>query len=53
MCLDFSNLAHDAHFTTQSWIERVVIIGATKPTKVTLKAAGKCVKYSLILLRIF
>ncbi|TNM99204.1 hypothetical protein fugu_013768 [Takifugu bimaculatus] len=34
------NLAHDAHFTTQSWIERVVIIGATKPSKVTLKAAG-------------
>lgn len=53
MCLDFSNLAHDAHFTTQSWIERVVIIGATKPSKVTLKAAGKGVKYSLILLRTF
>lgn len=53
MCLDFRNLAHDAHFTTQSWIERVVIIGATKPSKVTLKAAGKCVKYSLILLRHF
>uniref|UniRef100_A0A674MBP5 Glucosidase II alpha subunit n=1 Tax=Takifugu rubripes TaxID=31033 RepID=A0A674MBP5_TAKRU len=35
------NLAHDAHFTTQSWIERVVIIGATKPSKVTLKAESK------------
>lgn len=39
----FSNLAPDAHFTTQSWIERIVVIGATKPSKVTLKAAGTCV----------
>uniref|UniRef100_A0A4W6F6N1 Glucosidase II alpha subunit n=1 Tax=Lates calcarifer TaxID=8187 RepID=A0A4W6F6N1_LATCA len=33
------NLAPDAQFTTGSWIERIVILGASKPSKVTLKAA--------------
>uniref|UniRef100_A0A665XF44 Neutral alpha-glucosidase AB n=1 Tax=Echeneis naucrates TaxID=173247 RepID=A0A665XF44_ECHNA len=33
------NLAPDAKFTTQSWIERIVILGASKPSKITLKAA--------------
>lgn len=38
---DRSNLAPDAQFTTQSWIERIVIVGATKPSKVTVKTAGE------------
>uniref|UniRef100_A0AAQ5ZFN6 Glycoside hydrolase family 31 N-terminal domain-containing protein n=1 Tax=Amphiprion ocellaris TaxID=80972 RepID=A0AAQ5ZFN6_AMPOC len=33
------NLAPDAQFTTRSWIERVVILGASKPSKVTLQTA--------------
>uniref|UniRef100_A0A8C9ZHG4 Glucosidase II alpha subunit n=1 Tax=Sander lucioperca TaxID=283035 RepID=A0A8C9ZHG4_SANLU len=33
------NLAPDAQFTTQSWIERIVILGASKPSTVTLKTA--------------
>ncbi|XP_077433473.1 neutral alpha-glucosidase AB isoform X2 [Vanacampus margaritifer] len=33
------NLAPDAHFSTHSTIERIVIMGASKPTKVTLKTA--------------
>ncbi|XP_034453753.1 neutral alpha-glucosidase AB isoform X1 [Hippoglossus hippoglossus] len=33
------DLAPDAHFTTLSWIERVIILGASKPSKVTLKTA--------------
>lgn len=33
------NLAPDAQFSTRSWIERIVILGASKPNKVTLKAA--------------
>uniref|UniRef100_A0AAQ5XVT5 Glycoside hydrolase family 31 N-terminal domain-containing protein n=1 Tax=Amphiprion ocellaris TaxID=80972 RepID=A0AAQ5XVT5_AMPOC len=36
------NLAPDAQFTTRSWIERVVILGASKPSKVTLQTAGEC-----------
>uniref|UniRef100_A0A3Q3EL20 Glucosidase II alpha subunit b n=1 Tax=Labrus bergylta TaxID=56723 RepID=A0A3Q3EL20_9LABR len=31
------NLAPDAQFSTRSWIERIVILGASKPSKVTLK----------------
>uniref|UniRef100_A0A1A8PT52 Glucosidase, alpha, neutral AB n=1 Tax=Nothobranchius pienaari TaxID=704102 RepID=A0A1A8PT52_9TELE len=33
------NVAPEAHFTTKSWIERVVILGASKPRKVTLITA--------------
>ncbi|XP_029917217.1 neutral alpha-glucosidase AB isoform X3 [Myripristis murdjan] len=33
------NLAPDAQFSTQSWIERILILGASKPSKVTLKTA--------------
>uniref|UniRef100_A0A672YYU2 Neutral alpha-glucosidase AB n=1 Tax=Sphaeramia orbicularis TaxID=375764 RepID=A0A672YYU2_9TELE len=36
------NLNPEARFTTRSWIERVVILGASKPSKVTLKTAGEC-----------
>lgn len=36
------NLAPDAHFTTRSWIERIVILGASKPSKVTVKTTGEC-----------
>uniref|UniRef100_A0A8D3CT87 Glucosidase II alpha subunit b n=1 Tax=Scophthalmus maximus TaxID=52904 RepID=A0A8D3CT87_SCOMX len=36
------DLAPDAQFTTHSWIERIIILGASKPSKVTLKTAGKC-----------
>uniref|UniRef100_A0A8C4GNN5 Glucosidase II alpha subunit b n=1 Tax=Dicentrarchus labrax TaxID=13489 RepID=A0A8C4GNN5_DICLA len=35
-----SNLAPEAQFSTRSWIERIVILGASKPSKVTLKTAG-------------
>uniref|UniRef100_A0A667WLH2 Glucosidase II alpha subunit n=1 Tax=Myripristis murdjan TaxID=586833 RepID=A0A667WLH2_9TELE len=38
------NLAPDAQFSTQSWIERILILGASKPSKVTLKTAGECLK---------
>ncbi|XP_055368276.1 neutral alpha-glucosidase AB isoform X3 [Betta splendens] len=31
------NLAPDAQFTTASWIERIVILGASKPSKVIVK----------------
>uniref|UniRef100_A0A1A8IEW1 Glucosidase, alpha, neutral AB n=1 Tax=Nothobranchius kuhntae TaxID=321403 RepID=A0A1A8IEW1_NOTKU len=33
------NVASEAQFTTKSWIERVVILGASKPRKVTLITA--------------
>ncbi|XP_034037759.1 neutral alpha-glucosidase AB isoform X2 [Thalassophryne amazonica] len=33
------NLATDAQFTTRSWVERIVVVGASKPSKVTLKTA--------------
>uniref|UniRef100_A0A1A8FER3 Glucosidase, alpha, neutral AB n=1 Tax=Nothobranchius korthausae TaxID=1143690 RepID=A0A1A8FER3_9TELE len=33
------NVAPEAQFTTKSWIERVVILGASKPRKVTLITA--------------
>uniref|UniRef100_A0A1A7YRW6 Glucosidase, alpha, neutral AB n=1 Tax=Iconisemion striatum TaxID=60296 RepID=A0A1A7YRW6_9TELE len=33
------NVATEARFTTNSWIERVIILGASKPRKVTLKTA--------------
>lgn len=33
------NLTPEARFTTRSWIERVIILGASKPSKVTLKTA--------------
>lgn len=42
VCLLRSNLAPDAQFSTRSWIERIVIVGTSKPSKVTLKTAGKC-----------
>ncbi|XP_068596792.1 neutral alpha-glucosidase AB [Brachionichthys hirsutus] len=34
------NLAPDSQFSTLSWIERVVILGASKPKRATLKTAG-------------
>ncbi|KAJ8338004.1 hypothetical protein SKAU_G00369700 [Synaphobranchus kaupii] len=37
--LSSSNLAPDAQFSTDSWIERVVFLGAHKPSAVTLKMA--------------
>nr|XP_057919713.1 neutral alpha-glucosidase AB isoform X2 [Doryrhamphus excisus] len=33
------NLAPDAHFSTRSFIERILILGTSKPTKATLKTA--------------
>lgn len=33
------NLNPDGQFTTLSWVERILIIGASKPNKVTLKTA--------------
>ncbi|XP_056295020.1 neutral alpha-glucosidase AB isoform X1 [Pseudoliparis swirei] len=33
------NLAPDSQFSTQSWFERIIILGASKPGKVTLKTA--------------
>lgn len=33
------NLNPDGKFTTLSWVERIIIIGASKPSKVALKAA--------------
>ncbi|XP_054648426.1 neutral alpha-glucosidase AB isoform X2 [Dunckerocampus dactyliophorus] len=33
------NLAPDAQFSTRSFVERILILGASKPTKVTLKTA--------------
>ncbi|KAE8285848.1 Neutral alpha-glucosidase AB [Larimichthys crocea] len=35
------NLAPDAHFSTRSWIERIIILGASKPGKVTLTAGAQ------------
>uniref|UniRef100_A0A8C2XB07 Glucosidase II alpha subunit n=1 Tax=Cyclopterus lumpus TaxID=8103 RepID=A0A8C2XB07_CYCLU len=37
--LSSENLAPDAQFSTRSWFERIVILGASKPSKVTLKTA--------------
>lgn len=34
-------MAPDAQFSTRSWIERIIILGASKPSKVTLKTAGE------------
>uniref|UniRef100_A0A7N8X543 Glucosidase II alpha subunit b n=1 Tax=Mastacembelus armatus TaxID=205130 RepID=A0A7N8X543_9TELE len=31
------NIAPDAQFTTRSWIERIIILGTSKPSKVMLK----------------
>uniref|UniRef100_A0A672J470 Neutral alpha-glucosidase AB n=1 Tax=Salarias fasciatus TaxID=181472 RepID=A0A672J470_SALFA len=39
LLLFHSDLAPDAQFTTNSWIERIVFLGASKPSKVTLKTA--------------
>ncbi|XP_072293814.1 neutral alpha-glucosidase AB isoform X2 [Eucyclogobius newberryi] len=33
------NLNSDGQFTTFSWVERIIIIGASKPSKVTLQTA--------------
>ncbi|KAM6953642.1 neutral alpha-glucosidase AB [Aplochiton taeniatus] len=35
--LSSSNLASDSQYSTSSWIERIIILGASKPSKVTLK----------------
>ncbi|XP_062332050.1 neutral alpha-glucosidase AB isoform X3 [Osmerus eperlanus] len=37
--LSSSNLAPDALFSTPSWVERILILGASKPSKVILKTA--------------
>jgi len=42
LCPRCSNLAPAAHLSTESWIERIIILGASKPSKVTLKTAGEC-----------
>uniref|UniRef100_A0A3Q3VXJ5 Neutral alpha-glucosidase AB n=1 Tax=Mola mola TaxID=94237 RepID=A0A3Q3VXJ5_MOLML len=34
------NLVPGAQFSTRSWIERIIVIGASKPSKVNLKTAG-------------
>lgn len=36
-----SNLCPDCQFLTSSWIEKVLILGASKPKKVLLKMDGK------------
>uniref|UniRef100_A0A3Q3SXD8 Glucosidase II alpha subunit b n=1 Tax=Mastacembelus armatus TaxID=205130 RepID=A0A3Q3SXD8_9TELE len=36
------NIAPDAQFTTRSWIERIIILGTSKPSKVMLKTVGEC-----------
>uniref|UniRef100_A0A3B4B088 Neutral alpha-glucosidase AB n=1 Tax=Periophthalmus magnuspinnatus TaxID=409849 RepID=A0A3B4B088_9GOBI len=36
-----SNLNSDSQFITASWVERILIIGASKPSKVTLQTAGQ------------
>lgn len=41
LCLFHSNIAPDAKFTTKSWVERVIIMGASKPNKITLRTAGE------------
>ncbi|KAM4733138.1 neutral alpha-glucosidase AB isoform 4-T4 [Anableps anableps] len=33
------NLEPDAQFTTKSWVERIIILGASKPSMITLKTA--------------
>lgn len=42
VCWLCRNLVPDANFSTLSWIERIVIVGTSKPSKVTLKTASKC-----------
>uniref|UniRef100_A0AAR2L9R9 Neutral alpha-glucosidase AB n=1 Tax=Pygocentrus nattereri TaxID=42514 RepID=A0AAR2L9R9_PYGNA len=37
----FSNLAPDSNFSTAAWIEKVIIMGATQPTSISLIAAGQ------------
>uniref|UniRef100_A0A672N4B0 Neutral alpha-glucosidase AB n=1 Tax=Sinocyclocheilus grahami TaxID=75366 RepID=A0A672N4B0_SINGR len=39
--LTSSNLCPDCNFLTSSWIEKVIILGASKPSKVVLKMDGK------------
>uniref|UniRef100_A0A8C2JBT1 Glucosidase, alpha; neutral AB n=1 Tax=Cyprinus carpio TaxID=7962 RepID=A0A8C2JBT1_CYPCA len=39
--LTSSNLCPDCNFLTSSWIEKVLILGASKPSKVLLKMDGK------------
>uniref|UniRef100_A0A673GGF0 Integrator complex subunit 5-like n=1 Tax=Sinocyclocheilus rhinocerous TaxID=307959 RepID=A0A673GGF0_9TELE len=39
--LTSSNLCPDCNFLTSSWIEKVLILGASKPSKVVLKMDGK------------
>uniref|UniRef100_A0AAY4DM90 Neutral alpha-glucosidase AB n=1 Tax=Denticeps clupeoides TaxID=299321 RepID=A0AAY4DM90_9TELE len=38
--LSSSNLALDSQFTTASWVEKIIFLGARKPASVTLKTAG-------------
>lgn len=38
-CL-FRNLCLDCKFNTKSWIEKIFILGASKPNKVTLQMDG-------------
>ncbi|XP_015240150.1 PREDICTED: neutral alpha-glucosidase AB isoform X3 [Cyprinodon variegatus] len=33
------NLEPDAQFTTKSWVERIIILGASKPSKITLRTS--------------
>lgn len=40
-----SNLDPEAQFSTSSWFERIIILGASKPSKVTLKMAGESLSY--------
>uniref|UniRef100_W5KT68 Glucosidase II alpha subunit n=1 Tax=Astyanax mexicanus TaxID=7994 RepID=W5KT68_ASTMX len=39
--LTSKNLCPESNFSTKSWIEKVLILGASKPSKVTLKMDGK------------
>uniref|UniRef100_A0A8C9SWL4 Glucosidase II alpha subunit n=1 Tax=Scleropages formosus TaxID=113540 RepID=A0A8C9SWL4_SCLFO len=38
--LSSSNISPDSQFSTASWVERVLILGAHKPSSVTLKTSG-------------
>ncbi|XP_063046439.1 neutral alpha-glucosidase AB isoform X2 [Engraulis encrasicolus] len=39
--LSSRNLCSDCHFSTPSWIEKVVILGSSNPRQVSLKSDGK------------
>ncbi len=42
------NLAPDSQFSTLSWIEKIVIIGGSQPSSATLKNAGQCHCYIIV-----